>query len=145
MSATLLNKIPRLVYLSRFKCRNVRCYSKAKEEDVELPKNVLKNYFSANDQVENGVIYDYKPFKYTCIAGKKYAWCLCGKSHAQPFCDGTHRNIYLKIKQKPIIFSVAETKEYWLCNCKQTSNRPFCDGTHHKDEVQEKNRRSYHN
>lgn len=30
--------------------------------------------------------------------GKKYGWCLCGKSKTQPMCDGTHKNIFLKIK-----------------------------------------------
>ncbi|KZC05791.1 CDGSH iron-sulfur domain-containing protein 3, mitochondrial, partial [Dufourea novaeangliae] len=112
------------------------CTKTKQEEDYEIPTNTLRKYFSANDQVENGVIYDGKPFKFRCEAGKKYSWCLCGKSNSQPFCDGTHRNIHLKIKQRPIFFSVEKTKDYWLCNCKQTSNRPFCDGTHKREDIQ---------
>lgn len=72
------------------------------------------------------------------IAGKTYLWCLCGYGHGQPLCDGTHKNIFLKITSRPIKFQVKETKEYWLCNCKQTSNRPFCDGTHLRQDIQEK-------
>lgn len=113
----------------------IRYYCKKVEDDMEIPTNPLKQYYSANDQVTNGVVYDYKPFKYTCIAGKIYSWCLCGKSNKQPFCDGTHRNQFLQIKQKPIRFTVKETKDYWLCNCKQTSNRPFCDGTHLNENI----------
>ncbi|XP_043260433.1 CDGSH iron-sulfur domain-containing protein 3, mitochondrial [Colletes gigas] len=137
MGVTVLNKIPRFVYFNIYRCQNVRYYSKKKEkeEDMEIPENQLKQYYSANDQVENGFIYDNKPFKFTCEAGKNYSWCLCGKSHKQPFCDGTHKNIHLKIKLKPIRFSVKETKSYWLCNCKQTSNRPFCDGTHNREDI----------
>jgi hypothetical protein len=30
-----------------------------------------------------GKIYDKKPFKFTCIAGKEYFWCACGQSHTQ--------------------------------------------------------------
>lgn len=36
----------------------------------------------------------------TCEAGKKYSWCTCGKSKSQPLCDGTHKNVFLKIKFK---------------------------------------------
>lgn len=113
----------------------IRYYCKKVEDDMEIPTNPLKEYYSANNQVTNGVVYDHKPFKYTCIAGKIYSWCLCGKSNRQPFCDGTHRNQFLQIKQKPIRFTVKETKDYWLCNCKQTSNRPFCDGTHLNENI----------
>lgn len=116
----------------------IRCYSEKKNSDTEIPTNPLREHYSANQQKENGVVYDNKPFKYTCIAGKTYSWCLCGQSHKQPFCDGTHRNQFLKIKQRPIYFTVTETKSYWLCNCKQTSNRPFCDGTHLRPDIQEK-------
>lgn len=99
--------------------------------------NILKDKYSATMQDKNGVSYDKKPFKIRCEAGKTYVWCLCGRSKSQPFCDGTHRNIYWKITQKPIKFAVKETKDYWLCNCKQTSNRPFCDGTHLREDIQE--------
>ncbi|CAL7933271.1 unnamed protein product [Xylocopa violacea] len=133
-----LKKIQRFIHFDILKYRNIRCYSKTAEADAEIPTNQLKEYYSANDQVTNGLVYDTKPFKYTCIAGKKYAWCLCGRSNTQPFCDGTHRNQFLKIKERPIHFSVKETKDYWLCNCKQTSNRPFCDGTHLREDIQEK-------
>ncbi|CAG9575320.1 unnamed protein product [Danaus chrysippus] len=70
-------------------------------------------------------------------AGKSYQWCLCGRSKSQPLCDGTHKDHYLKITQRPIRFQVEKTKEYWMCNCKQTKNRPFCDGTHKQKEIQE--------
>lgn len=113
----------------------VRYYSKEKEDDREIPVNLLKEVYSASNQPDNGVMYDNKPFKYTCEAGRIYSWCLCGYSKRQPFCDATHRNIHLKIKHRPIRFQVKETKEYWLCNCKQTSNRPFCDGTHLKADT----------
>ncbi|KAG6462123.1 hypothetical protein O3G_MSEX013065 [Manduca sexta] len=69
--------------------------------------------------------------------GKTYSWCLCGRSKMQPLCDGTHKDIYLKITQRPVRFTVEKSKDYWLCNCKQTKNRPFCDGTHKNKEVQE--------
>ncbi|OAD55387.1 CDGSH iron-sulfur domain-containing protein 3, mitochondrial [Eufriesea mexicana] len=133
-----LKKILQFVHFSTLKYRNIRRYCKNVKEDMEIPTNSLKEYYSANDQTNNGFIYDNKPFKFTCIAGKTYSWCLCGRSNKQPFCDGTHKNIHLKIKQKPIRFAVTETKDYWLCNCKQTSNRPFCDGTHLKESIQEK-------
>ena len=136
MSIRILTKIPRVVCSDILKYRSVRYYSKAKEEDdMEIPVNLIKEYYSANDQTVNGVVYDQKPFKFTCEGGKTYAWCLCGQSHRQPFCDGTHNNIFLKIKQRPILFQVKETKSYWLCNCKQTSNRPFCDGTHLREDI----------
>ncbi|KOC68664.1 CDGSH iron-sulfur domain-containing protein 3, mitochondrial [Habropoda laboriosa] len=134
-----VNKVSQFVYSNILKPRNIRYYCK-NVKDTEIPKNPLKKYYGASDQVTNGYIYDKKPFKYTCVAGKKYSWCLCGKSAKQPFCDGTHNNIHLKIKQKPIFFTVEETKDYWLCNCKQTSNRPFCDGTHLREDIQEKRR-----
>ncbi|KAK9302286.1 hypothetical protein QLX08_005712 [Tetragonisca angustula] len=133
-----IKKVPRFVHSDILKYRNIRYYCKKVENDTEIPTNPLKNFFSANDQSTNGAIYDNKPFKFTCIAGKIYQWCLCGRSHRQPFCDGTHRNQHLKIKHRPIRFTVEETKDYWLCNCKQTSNRPFCDGTHLREDIQEK-------
>ncbi|GJQ81957.1 hypothetical protein Trydic_g20422 [Trypoxylus dichotomus] len=109
-------------------------YSK---KSSEIPKNAIQDLISADAQKENGIIYDKKPFKTALEAGKRYSWCLCGRSKNQPFCDGTHKNQQLKIKQKPIRFEVSESKEYWLCNCKQTNNRPFCDGTHKQPHVQE--------
>ncbi|CAK9833665.1 Kinesin-like protein KIF23 [Anthophora retusa] len=132
-----LKKISQFLHHNSLKLRNVRHYCK-NAEDAEIPVNPLKQYYSANDQDTNGHIYDKKPFKYTCVAGKIYSWCLCGKSNAQPFCDGTHTNQFLKIKHKPIHFTVTKTKDYWLCNCKQTKNRPFCDGTHLNEEIQQK-------
>ncbi|XP_031832647.1 uncharacterized protein LOC116426990 [Nomia melanderi] len=136
MSINVLSRILRFSYFNSFKCQTMRYSVKKEENNVEIPKNEIKEYYSANSQKQNGKIYDTKPFKFTCIAGKKYSWCLCGYSHTQPFCDGTHRNQFLKITQRPIRFVVKETKSYWLCNCKQTSNRPFCDGTHMNYETE---------
>lgn len=109
-----------------------------KKPEPEIPSNELQGMFSAQNQPDNGKPYDKKPFKLKLIAGKQYSWCLCGYSKSQPLCDGTHKNIFLKIKQKPIRVTVKETKDYWLCNCKQTTNRPFCDGTHMRSDIQEK-------
>lgn len=103
----------------------------------EIPKNVLADVYSASNQPSNGIIYDKKPFKMTLEAGKSYSWCLCGRSKSQPLCDGTHKDIFLKITQRPIRFQVEKTKDYWLCNCKQTKNRPFCDGAHKQKAIQE--------
>ncbi|CAG5092025.1 Similar to Cisd3: CDGSH iron-sulfur domain-containing protein 3 [Cotesia congregata] len=110
----------------------------SKDPEPEIPRNELQGLFSAQNQKENGKPYDKKPFKMRLEAGKRYAWCLCGHSKSQPICDGTHKNIFLKIKLRPILFEVKESKEYWLCNCKQTSNRPFCDGSHFDDDIQSK-------
>ncbi|KAF5304661.1 hypothetical protein FQR65_LT18843 [Abscondita terminalis] len=103
----------------------------------DVPKNVLEDKISAHQQKSNGSVYDKKPFKITLEAGKKYFWCLCGKSKNQPFCDGTHKDTFLKIKQRSIKFEVTETKDYWLCQCKHTNMRPFCDGTHKTKVVQD--------
>ncbi|KAF5292660.1 hypothetical protein FQR65_LT11212 [Abscondita terminalis] len=103
----------------------------------DVPKNVLEDKIAAHQQKSNGSVYDKKPFKITLEAGKKYFWCLCGKSKNQPFCDGTHKDTFLKIKQRPIKFEVTETKDYWLCQCKHTNMRPFCDGTHKTKVVQD--------
>ncbi|XP_043280268.1 CDGSH iron-sulfur domain-containing protein 3, mitochondrial [Venturia canescens] len=111
-----------------------RYSTKAKEP--EIPINPLKDIYSATTQPRNGHMYDKKPFKIRCEAGKTYSWCLCGRSKTQPFCDGTHKIPFWKIDLRPIRFTVKETKEYWLCNCKQTSNRPFCDGTHLQEHIQ---------
>ena len=133
-----LKKVSFFVHSNILKYQNIKCYCKKVEYDIKIPRNPLKEVYSANHQTINGAIYDHKPFKYKCIAGKIYVWCLCGKSNKQPFCDGTHRNQFLQIKQRPIRFTVEETKDYWLCNCKQTSNRPFCDGTHLREDIQAK-------
>ncbi|KAH0953214.1 hypothetical protein HN011_009791 [Eciton burchellii] len=131
-----LSRLPRLARLSALYRENVSRFS-TESEEPPVPENPLKNMYSANAQPSTGVMYDTKPFKLRLETGKNYSWCLCGQSKNQPLCDGTHKNVHLKIKLKPIRFNVTETKEYWLCNCKQTSNRPFCDGTH-KKFVQEK-------
>ncbi|XP_055919304.1 CDGSH iron-sulfur domain-containing protein 3, mitochondrial [Eupeodes corollae] len=101
-----------------------------------IPKNVLEDNHTGSQQQENGVIFDKKPFKITLEKDKIYGWCLCGKSKNQPLCDGTHKNIYLKIKLRPIRFKVEKSGDYWLCNCKQTKHRPFCDGTHKQPHIQ---------
>ncbi|KAF6208587.1 hypothetical protein GE061_017045 [Apolygus lucorum] len=85
-----------------------------KKEESVLPKNLLEDIHSASSQPENGAIYDKKPFKIELNPEKTYNWCLCGQSKNQPFCDGTHKSPYLKIKLKPIRFKVAEKKDYWL-------------------------------
>ncbi|KAL7288959.1 hypothetical protein TKK_0016920 [Trichogramma kaykai] len=122
--------------LSQISYQRANFYStKTKKKESSMPVNPLKEYYAASFQKENGVVYDKKPFKILCEKGKVYYWCLCGQSKNQPFCDGTHKNIFLKIKHRPVAFTVTETKEYWLCQCKQTNNRPFCDGTHLKEDV----------
>ncbi|KOB73514.1 hypothetical protein OBRU01_10471, partial [Operophtera brumata] len=103
----------------------------------EIPKNPLESVYSAPQQKDNGIIYDKKPFKISLEAGKTYHWCLCGRSKSQPLCDGTHKDVFLKISQKPVRFTVEKTRDYWLCNCKQTKLRPFCDGTHKQKEIME--------
>lgn len=116
-------------------CSSVKYSSKAAKP--EIPRNPLKNVYTANQQKGNGVVYDRKPFKLKLEKGKTYHWCLCGKSKSQPLCDGTHKDIFLKITLRPIRFVVDKTQDYWLCNCKQTKNRPFCDGTHKQKDIQE--------
>lgn len=96
----------------------------------EVPKNAVEDFVNGQHQAENGVVYDKKPFKLHLEAGKSYSWCLCGKSKSQPLCDGFHKNVHYKIKQRPVKFQVEKTGDYYLCNCKQSKNRPFCDGTH---------------
>ncbi|XP_014486681.1 PREDICTED: CDGSH iron-sulfur domain-containing protein 3, mitochondrial [Dinoponera quadriceps] len=132
----LFNRLPRLSRLSAHHRQNISRFC-TKTEEPAIPVNPLRETYSASDQPGNGLIYDKKPFKLHLEAGKNYSWCLCGHSKSQPLCDGTHRNIFFKIKLRPIRFTVTETKEYWLCNCKQTSNRPFCDGTHKRPDIQE--------
>ncbi|XP_018402833.1 PREDICTED: CDGSH iron-sulfur domain-containing protein 3, mitochondrial [Cyphomyrmex costatus] len=134
----ILNRYPQLARLSILCRNNVSRFSTERTDGPPIPANPLKDVYSANDQVGTGVIYDKKPFRIQLKAGKIYSWCLCGRSKSQPFCDGTHKDIFLKIKLRPIRFTVTENKDYWLCNCKQTSNRPFCDGTHKRQDIQEK-------
>ncbi|XP_055610710.1 CDGSH iron-sulfur domain-containing protein 3, mitochondrial [Uranotaenia lowii] len=102
----------------------------------DIPKNVIADLQTSQNQQTNGVIYDKKPFRIELEEGKRYSWCLCGKSKSQPLCDGTHKLDQYKIKQRPVRFQVEKSGTYWLCNCKQTKNRPFCDGTHKNEEIQ---------
>lgn len=97
---------------------------------------MLADLQSSQHQEENGAIYDKKPFKIALKEGKLYSWCLCGKSKSQPLCDGTHKNVHMRIKLRPVRFSVPKDGDYWLCQCKQTKNRPFCDGTHKQELIQ---------
>lgn len=66
----------------------------------EIPKNALESVYSAQEQRDNGIIYDKKPFKVTLEEGKTYHWCLCGRSKQQPLCDGTHKDVFLKVQQR---------------------------------------------
>lgn len=120
----------------------IRLFSKSKvsfkKDSPELPINTIEEHIQAHKQEKFGVVYDKKPFKILLKANKNYSWCVCGQSKNQPFCDGTHKNPFMKIELKPVRFQVAEEKEYYLCNCKQTTHRPFCDGTHKRDDIQEK-------
>lgn len=103
-------------------------------------KRFKSNYLEAIntlDTPEPGHVYDKKPFKYHCQAGRVYNWCTCGWSRTQPFCDGTHSNRKMKITHMPMRFECKETKDYWFCQCKRTKNRPFCDGSHKLEEVQQ--------
>ncbi|KAH8394859.1 hypothetical protein KR222_008170 [Zaprionus bogoriensis] len=119
------------------------CYSSSAKASADsgaapktIPRNQLEDKQTANQQKENGAIFDKRPFKIHLDKDKTYSWCLCGKSKAQPLCDGTHKNEFLKIKLRPIRFKVEQTGDYWLCNCKQTTHRPFCDGTHKQPQIQ---------
>ncbi|XP_067633907.1 CDGSH iron-sulfur domain-containing protein 3, mitochondrial isoform X2 [Eurosta solidaginis] len=123
------------------KMRRLYCSTKSSNSVTEseiktIPKNLLEDTQTSQLQRENGTIYDKKPFKLRLEANKLYSWCLCGKSKNQPICDGTHRNVFLKIKLRPVRFQVDKTGDYWLCNCKQTKHRPFCDGTHKQPDIQ---------
>ncbi|XP_054268442.1 CDGSH iron-sulfur domain-containing protein 3, mitochondrial [Macrosteles quadrilineatus] len=123
--------------------RSTRCFTSsnvalANKEDDVIPKNTLEPHITAHTQSGFGQIYDKKPFKIHLQANKRYKWCTCGWSKNQPFCDGTHKNPYMKIGFRPVHFTVEEDKEYYLCNCKQTAHRPFCDGTHKRQDIQDK-------
>jgi len=111
---------------------------------TDVPEvNAVGEFHSSINQSEKGKIYDKKPFKFLCQKGKSYMWCSCGHSKTQPFCDGTHKSPFLKIKLRPVRFVPTETKEYFFCNCKQTNNRPFCDGAHRDKEIQAKIKGNY--
>lgn len=69
----------------------------------EIPTNPLKEVYSASEQATNGVVYDRKPFKVRLEAGKNYSWCLCGRSKNNPMCDGTHKDEFLKIKERSCV------------------------------------------
>ena len=73
-----------------------------------------------------GVPYDKKPFKVSVKKYHLYTWCGCGRSHSQPFCDGTHKNMYMKkiIKGGPVTYIAPEDRDIWFCNCKQVSSYP---------------------
>lgn len=135
---TIFNKNKIIVGSGLCSCNKVWNSTKVPADNSEIPKNVIQHLHSASSQVENGIIYDKKPFKMKLVPDKIYSWCLCGHSKNQPLCDGSHKNPYIQIKQKPVRFKVSEEKDYWLCNCKQTSNRPFCDGTHKREDIQGK-------
>ncbi|UYV62611.1 CISD3 [Cordylochernes scorpioides] len=139
-------------------CRTLNTTQKQPEiSDLEPPEE--KKYQVEAYNQPKGNIYDNKPFKVRVEAGKEYLWCSCGWSKTQyesmgrkdgihrickkgryvccqPFCDGTHKFWYYRIKTKPLYFVAKETKDVWLCNCKQSNHRPFCDGTHKKEEIQ---------
>ncbi|CAG0885840.1 unnamed protein product [Cyprideis torosa] len=98
--------------------------------------NPLAEYFPEAHQQQKGLVYDKKPFRYTCEAGKAYKWCACGHSKSQPFCDNSHSIAGLKCNIRPVPFMAVEKKSVWFCNCKQTAHPPFCDGTHRRVEIQ---------
>uniref|UniRef100_A0A1B6MRL4 Iron-binding zinc finger CDGSH type domain-containing protein n=1 Tax=Graphocephala atropunctata TaxID=36148 RepID=A0A1B6MRL4_9HEMI len=125
-----------------FPSTNVRPFSLCevnytKKESPQMPKNILEEHITAHKQPTFGLVYDKKPFKILLKAKKRYKWCCCGWSKNQPFCDGSHKNPYIRIELRPVIFMVEEEKEYYLCNCKQTTHRPFCDGTHKREDIQQ--------
>lgn len=71
-----------------------------------IPRNTIEHLEGSQAHLENGIVYEKKPFKMNLKADTKYAWCLCGKGHNQPLCDGTHKNVDFKIIQKPVRFQV---------------------------------------
>ncbi|XP_055319776.1 CDGSH iron-sulfur domain-containing protein 3, mitochondrial [Sitodiplosis mosellana] len=131
-----LNRLPTISLLRNYS-------SSKKDAEKVIPKNLLEGKFQAIERQPNGPIVDNKPFKIALKAGKKYSWCLCGQSKSQPLCDGTHKYVHYKIKEKPIQFEVEKDGDYWICMCRQTKHRPFCDGTHKEPQIQEKNVRFF--
>jgi CDGSH-type Zn-finger protein len=101
MNSLIRNNICILKHLS-----SARLYCTAK-----IPRSAIENLTSAQNQIENGAVYDKKPFKLHLLEGKSYSWCLCGKSKTQPLCDGFHKNVHYKIKQRPVKFQVEKTGE----------------------------------
>lgn len=57
--------------------------SKTKQTKQEITDLKEKQIYPEYEQTEYGIVYDKKPFKYQCIAGKAYVWCSCGHSHKQ--------------------------------------------------------------
>ncbi|XP_037076090.1 CDGSH iron-sulfur domain-containing protein 3, mitochondrial-like [Pollicipes pollicipes] len=112
------------------------CKFRLPEEAKKEFNNPAAKYTTAQDIPEKGTIYDKKPFMIEVKKGKTYMWCACGRSRKQPLCDGSHRNPFLRIKQRPVKFVADEDKEVWFCMCKQTDHRPFCDGSHQHPDVQ---------
>lgn len=64
-----------------------KIFDDSDEQSREAVKNLKefkdKNLYAEYNQKAKGVIYDKKPFKYNCIAGKAYFWCTCGIGHKQ--------------------------------------------------------------
>ncbi|XP_031637702.1 CDGSH iron-sulfur domain-containing protein 3, mitochondrial [Contarinia nasturtii] len=118
-----------------------RHYASSKSGDDLIPKNVINSPVVTHQP--NGPIIDNKPYKIALKAGKIYSWCMCGQSKSQPLCDGTHKYVPFKIKERPVRFQVEKDGEYWICMCRQTKHRPFCDGTHKEKHIQEKNVRFF--
>nr|CAD7604588.1 unnamed protein product [Timema genevievae] len=69
--------------------------SKAAKVDAEgvMPRNSLKDVYSATYQKDTGKIYDKKPFKmrFNVTEDKEYWLCNCKQTSNRPFCDGTHK------------------------------------------------------
>lgn len=74
--------------------------------DKTVPRNTIEHLYGSQSHLENGFVYDKKPFKMHLKADTKYIWCLCGKGHSQPLCDATHNYVHYKIKQLPVRFQV---------------------------------------
>ena len=56
---------------------------KTKQTKQAISDLKAKQLYPEYEQTEYGIVYDRKPFKYQCIAGKAYFWCSCGHSHKQ--------------------------------------------------------------
>ncbi|KAF0286825.1 CDGSH iron-sulfur domain-containing protein 3, mitochondrial [Amphibalanus amphitrite] len=112
------------------------CKFRLPEEAKQEFSNPAAKYTTAQDIPEKGKIYDKKPFMIEVKKGKTYMWCACGHSQKQPLCDGSHRNPFKAIQQRPVKYVADADKEVWFCMCKQTDHRPFCDGSHKHPDVQ---------